>query len=177
MGKAQRDKERRTLEWLPDYDISENGEVRRVTPARTRGTVPYVVSGSINNGYVRAKLVLPSGVKKSVPVHRLVCEAFHGPAPSKAHVVAHWDGVRNNNNYKNLRWATVKENNSDDRIRHGKTPAGIKNPKAKMTPEKVAEIRRQYTGKYGDIARLARAFGMSHSGMDSICKWRYWRGA
>ena len=46
-------------------------------------------------------------------VHRLVCEAFHGPAPSPDHVVAHNDENGLNNVPDNLRWATHEENAND----------------------------------------------------------------
>ena len=52
--------------------------------------------------YVRAY-----GNKK---VHRLVCEAFHGPAPFPRAVVIHLDEDALNNAADNLRWGTQKEN-------------------------------------------------------------------
>lgn len=43
-------------------------------------------------------------------VHRIVATAFHGPAPSKQHVVDHIDTNRQNNRPENLRWLTRLEN-------------------------------------------------------------------
>ena len=43
-------------------------------------------------------------------VHRIVATAFHGPAPSKQHVVDHIDTNRRNNRPENLRWLTKLEN-------------------------------------------------------------------
>ncbi len=43
-------------------------------------------------------------------VHRIVAIAFHGPPPSKAHVVDHIDTNRRNNRPENLRWVTRLEN-------------------------------------------------------------------
>lgn len=46
----------------------------------------------------------------SVPVHRVVATAFHGPSPSDSHVVDHIDTNRRNNRPENLRWVTRLEN-------------------------------------------------------------------
>jgi len=43
-------------------------------------------------------------------VHRIVATAFHGPPPSKDHVVDHIDTNRRNNRSENLRWVTRLEN-------------------------------------------------------------------
>lgn len=43
-------------------------------------------------------------------VHRLVCEAFHGPAPSNGHICMHVDENAANNAPDNLKWGTQKEN-------------------------------------------------------------------
>ena len=46
----------------------------------------------------------------NMKVHRLVCEAFHGPAPDQRSVVIHIDENALNNRPENLRWGTQKEN-------------------------------------------------------------------
>lgn len=43
-------------------------------------------------------------------IHRLVCEAFHGPPPFPDAVVVHLDENALNNKSSNLRWGTQKEN-------------------------------------------------------------------
>jgi hypothetical protein len=51
-------------------------------------------------------------------VHRLMCEAFHGPPPSDDAVVRHLNGIRTDNRPENLRWGTPAENTAD-MLRHG----------------------------------------------------------
>ena len=43
-------------------------------------------------------------------VHRLVCEAFHGPGHASKPVVMHLDENAANNRANNLQWGTQKEN-------------------------------------------------------------------
>lgn len=50
-------------------------------------------------------------------VHRLVCAAFHGPAPFPNAEVDHLDGVKDNNAPNNLRWVTSKENKANIKLR------------------------------------------------------------
>lgn len=47
---------------------------------------------------------------KTYKVARLVCEAFHGPAPDDKPVCMHRDENAANNRAENLAWGTQKEN-------------------------------------------------------------------
>jgi len=46
---------------------------------------------------------------KNYKVHRLVCEAFHGPAPEGKNIVLHLDEDATNNKPCNLRWGTQRK--------------------------------------------------------------------
>jgi hypothetical protein len=59
-------------------------------------------------GKVYHNVFLSYGVNRLV--HRLVCEAFHGHAPSVVHEVAHLNDRGEDNRAENLRWATHQEN-------------------------------------------------------------------
>jgi hypothetical protein len=119
------------------YIVSNLGRVR------FRKVGSPILRGSIGrDGYHRVQL---DGVTRRV--HRLVCEAFHGPQPSPAHEVAHGDGVRRNNHSLNLRWATRSENIADAQ-RHGTVPIAA-NPRGPakgtavppLSPERVDAVR------------------------------------
>lgn len=72
-------------------------------------------------------------------IHRLVIEAFVGPRPDGMEC-CHNDGNPANNQLRNLRWDTSK-NNHADKIRHGTTNRGERCGTAKLTKEQVAAIR------------------------------------
>lgn len=91
-------------------------------------------------------------------VHRLVAAAYH-PNPENKRVVAHWDGDKTNNHIDNLRWATDKEN-SDDKVRHGRTNRGTRNGQAKLSSEDVRRIR-QCRSEGQSVHEVAEAFGVS----------------
>lgn len=48
--------------------------------------------------------------RKTYKVHRLVCEAFHGPSSTEKPYCLHIDEDPDNNNKDNLKWGTQKEN-------------------------------------------------------------------
>lgn len=116
-------------EWRPVvgyeglYEVSSHGEVRSVDrviqgphgPARLRGKIRR--QGLGRGGYKHVG-VSKDGVARTIKVHTLVLEAFHGPRPFEDALCRHLDGDCQNNHVSNLQWGTAKEN-LEDSIRHG----------------------------------------------------------
>lgn len=70
--------------------------------------------------------------KQNVKVHRVVCDAFHGPAPFAGAVVMHLDDNPLNNRPENLRWASQRENLNSPTFRaYCATRVGQNSPRAK----------------------------------------------
>lgn len=105
-------------------------------------------------------------------VHVVICTAFHGPRPSVKHQVAHWNGDKTDNRPENLRWVTCAENHADKK-RHGRTSAGVINPKAKLTEDQVREIRslRARGARTNDVAVL---FGLDRHTVSRIVSGKLW---
>lgn len=105
-------------------------------------------------------------------VHRAVCEAFHGPAPSALHQVAHNNGDAHDNRARNLRWATAGEN-SQDRDEHGTSARGERHYAARLREDDVRSIRRR--ARDGERqCDLADEFGMSRPGINNLIHGRSW---
>src|SRR3546814_5128354 len=102
-------------------------------------------------------LMCIEGQRKNFEVHRLVCEAFHGPAPD-GQQAAHKDGVRTNCYASNLRWATPASNTAD-KYGHGTILRGARHPRAKLTPDGARHIRS--SGRSSRV--MAEEFGVSLS--------------
>jgi hypothetical protein len=112
-------------DWEGLYQVSNLGRVRGVPRSHVRlskGGKPTVYRygyrllrpGKKDTGYLLVVLSdVTNGRQKVAGVHRLVCEAFHGPKPSWEYEVAHSDHVRHNNAASNLRWATHQDNIQD----------------------------------------------------------------
>lgn len=110
---------------LPKSDAAmPNGGSRSYYPKPTFGlksraskTARHVYMGLFNKRFGNMK------------VHRLVCEAFHGPAPCSKSVVIHLDEDATNNRPENLRWGTQKENmNMPGYIAYCKARTGDNSP-------------------------------------------------
>jgi len=161
------------------YRVSDQGRVWSYPSTYTRhewrkGNPQTVhVGGNFLIGHVRRRDGRPvcvllsmsdaSGKKYTKRVHRLVLEAFVGPAP-KGMVCCHWNGDPTDNRLSNLRWDTPKANQSDS-VRHGTkamppTFFGERHHHATLNKQQVAYIRRQIY-KRGMYNQLARELGVS----------------
>jgi hypothetical protein len=169
---AYRDFEWRTIPNFPDYEIREDGAIRRLTGAKTR-TAGHVLKFNMASRYPRVKLSL-GGMKYSIFVHRLVCEAFNGPAPFEGALCRHLDDNPTNNHFSNLAWGTSLDNHNDRR-RNGRSFDGERNHKAKLTWPAVYAIRASYTGKFGQISELAKLHGVGHTTMMEVVHGQSWQ--
>jgi hypothetical protein len=144
-------------QWLPvpgrpRYLVSDRG---RVASVMTQATGLY--------GHRSLRL----GTRKDHEfrqVHRMVLEAFVGPAP-QGMVGAHLDGNPGNNRLENLVWVTQKEN-----IRHKYEHASY----PKMTWEKVRELRRLALTGTPQI-ELARRFDLSNGYVSRLVAGLAWK--
>jgi hypothetical protein len=132
------------------YEVSNLGRLRSV-PRKwhtERGTLEgRLLKTSLDKaGYEQIKLRGSTGNEKSAKVHILVAAAFIGPRP-EGHRIDHLDADRSNNKLTNLEYVTVSEDIRRMDLRHGGRPwlKGAGNPKAKLTDQKVRQIRRLAT--------------------------------
>lgn len=96
------------------YEVSEDGEVRsisRVVPSRFKTRKikgRTLLANKDKDGYLTVTLSKKNKITTK-RVHRLVAEAFI-PNPKGLPVINHKDETKDNNNFKNLEWCTVKYN-------------------------------------------------------------------
>src|SRR5437870_739363 len=93
--------------WDGVYFVSDFGRVMRIKPSK--GAAPgTILKCWLSAGYPAVALIDRSG-KKTKRVHRLILEAFVGPAPI-GHMAHHKDGNRRNSTLANLEWVTRSAN-------------------------------------------------------------------
>jgi len=112
---------------------------------------------------------------RNVSVHRLACEAFHGPRPV-GKVVRHRDGNPSNNSATNLCWGTNSENQRD-RMLHGTDPRGEKSPAAKLSNVQAREIRAKYAAGGYSHRSLGEEYGVKPQVVFAIVNNRTYRDA
>jgi hypothetical protein len=166
---------------FPDYWIHSDGTVVRAVNSQKYQKAGDVLAGRVlQSGYRQHKLVDADGCQRFVRTNRLVCEAFLGVAPSPQHHSAHKDGDRLNNAAQNLYWATPQQNKADS-IAHGTVARGERaanqHGAAKLTAEKVTEIRAAYKGKKGDLVSLAFIYGVAPTCIQKVVSGKTWKQA
>jgi len=137
-------------------------------PECTAGRWPYTRS---RDGY--AKIAWEG---QSIKVHRLVCTWFHGPPPPGMQT-RHLCGLGHLGCFSPgcLTWGTPKEQGEDQR-RHGRIRKGETSPRAVLTDEQVAEIRRRYEGSQlnrhtgPSQQALANEYGVSQALISQILR-------
>ncbi len=107
-------------------------------------------------------------------VHRLVLEAFVGPCPERMEACHFPDRNPANNRLGNLRWDT-HEGNEQDKKTHGTYQFGENNPIAKLTWEKVDEMRRLREEECWELKPLADKFGCKIMNASCVCSYKTWK--
>lgn len=169
-------------EWRPVfgledlYEVSEYGYVRRRKPGKNRKAGHVLSLNRDKYGYLRVGMWhTEKQVMVTAAVQRLVMRAFVGERP-EGQEVNHKDGNKANNHVSNLEYVTHRENvvHSFKYLGRERTiPRGEKVGSAKLTDEKVIEIRAR--AAKGETRRaLAEAYGVSHVAITAIVNRKTW---
>ena len=175
----------RAIDGFPDYAVSDFGRVKRVVPDCKGRYGGRVLRQKISKfGYHIVTLAM-AGKPKMKLVSRLVCAAFHGPAPTPTMHAAHGNGDKDNNTPNNLRWATPKEN-GEDKVTHGTSPRGERHGSktkpgsgvrgervntAKLTASDIPTIRADTR----TLHAIAADYGVTFSAIHSIKVRKNWK--
>lgn len=153
----------KTVKSFPEHEVSEAGDVRRIVSSR-KYKAGYVLKPKPHKrGYLVYSLN-----NEDVLAHRLVALAFLGDAPTPEHEVAHEDGSRTHNHWRNLCWKLPVENQKD-RKRHGTYMMGEQCTwVTKVTDAQASAIRTRYSndgkrfcGGSVTMQQLADEYGIS----------------
>lgn len=117
---------------IPGYERYEASDLGRIRSLGFHGKTGFRAGKVLkfiphNSGYLVVCLSLAPGNQKTELVHLLVIWAFRG-LPPLGHECRHLDGVKYNVALANLVWGT-RQQNADDRKRHGTLPTGTRNGK------------------------------------------------
>lgn len=163
---------------FPDYWVYSDGVITRACDSKRYQKAGDVVWGRVlESGYRQHKLTDAQGKQRLVRTNRLVCEAYWGCAISPKHQAAHKDGNKLNNSADNLYWATAKQNKADS-INHGTSVKGARTRNqhggAKLTEESVRAILTSYSGRRGDLKKLAEQFGVAPTCIQKVVSGQTW---
>jgi hypothetical protein len=127
-----------SVEWReipghPNYAVSADGRIARIKNGKQNKRCPALV-GTFRTraGCVRVALNDGGGKYCQVNVARLVCLAFHGPAPSPKHRAYNLNRDKTDNRAANVVWDVKYAPNYNVGAQHGR---------AKLTEDQVRAIR------------------------------------
>lgn len=158
--------------WAGLYEVSNHGRVRSLATsfrAVRKGRMvdvrmkPKILKSFLTAGYPSVALCR-HGNQRTEYIHRLVCEAFNGAAPTSLHEVAHGDGDKSNSSPDNLRWAT-RQSNLADKVAHGTQLRGDKLWFTKVSDANAIAVRQD---RSKTCAQWAAVLGVSASLISSI---------
>lgn len=96
---------------------------------------------------------------KKIPAGMLVCHTCDTPLCVRP------DHLFLGTNLDNIRDRTLK----------GRSAKGARHHKAKLTEQDVLQIRKRFLGKRGQLAALAREYGVCPQNMKAVVAGRTWR--
>ena len=159
MSKTNSDELWRQVPWAPDYEVSSRGAVRRAinrcSSHRHRGRPWRYLKPEVDkDGYHRIKLTVDGRAIRWV-VSRLVYAVWVGDLVDGL-VVAHKNGVRDDNRHTNLVQTSQHQNIQHKRL-HGTWQDKERHPQSIYTQIQVDQIRRALLdARFLPSGRLAR---------------------
>lgn len=158
------------------YEISNYGRIKSLAKkSKTKITKEPKILKTFKRytGYVQAKLSKNSKLYHPI-VSRLVAEAFL-EKPNYPCVVNHKDCVRDNNVVSNLEWMSQSQNTRYAFLKGNKSQKGEKNNRAKLTMEKVKEIRKfKEENDHLSQQQIADHFNLKRENVKDIINYKTW---
>lgn len=139
---------------------------------RSKIAKEMIISSRPNhNGYLRCSLSR-DGKAYYFFVHRLIAVVYI-PNPNNNPFINHLNGIKNDNNVKNLEWVTQSQNEIHAHLTGLKNNKGERHPLSKLKNNNIYEIRIRLAN--GEKAtKIAKEFGVSDATISNIKKCIRW---
>jgi len=161
----------RAIEDFPDYEVSDQGRVRRATPGGNNTWVGRILTPSMggNSGYPHVQLHR-NGRQHGHTVHSLVATAFIGPRPP-GHQINHKNGIKTDNCVENLEYVTPQEN-----VDHA-VSLGLWTPECGsiLTNEQVLAMRDAYRGGKKTCREIGEEYGVNRGTAMQVISGLSWK--
>ena len=176
-------------EWRPVngyegvYEVSDLGNVRRLyreyddANGVRRSRPGWDLKPWRQRGRRKVELRRPERPRRQVYVYRLVARAFV-PNPEGKREVNHVNGVCDDDRAENLEWTTPAENKAHAvrlGLMRGPGLRGEAHPNAKLTADKVRQMRALAATDPAAAVALGESFGVTRQSARSAIDGRTWK--
>lgn len=151
----------------PGYRVSSQGTILSL---KSNKLLKPLTSRS---GHQHVFLYDGHGRSDKIRIHRAVLLVFVGPCPQNCEC-RHLDGNPENNTIENLKWGT-KQENVNDRRRHGRMPIPHESIFTKLIPADIPRIRHLKEQGYSS-RQVGKMYGTSHTTILQIWRGNRWKG-
>lgn len=164
------------------YEVSTYGRVRHYNKKKEEWQFLKAVNQFKNasgfeyvNNFKRDK----GSIKRvTESVHRLVATIYCKQPSDKHKYVIHIDYNKQNNHYKNLKWATQSElnhhNNMNPKVKHARENRKGNITHAKLTETDVIRLKKKIARGKNPLYKIAKEFGITHTQLNRIRKGENW---
>ena len=149
-----------------EYFVSIDGQIYST---KTKKIMKQMENES---GHLYVYLYDGRGNNKKVFVHRALLRGFVGD-PQENQECRHLDGNPKNNKLSNLSWGT-RQQNIDDKRRHGRMPIPHESEFTKLSPTDIPTIRKLKGCKTS--REVGKLFRTSHTTIQKIWRGERWKG-
>lgn len=173
-----------------NYDVSDDGAVRRSPLSPKRGNVipgRELKTKTQSNGYISVSICQGTAKHKTLLVHRLVALLFI-PNPNELPHVNHINGIKSDNRAQNLEWVSAQTNyvhavktglapigdRNGSRTKPESRPRGEASKMARLTADQVRQIRSLRLQGL-TLSSIGQRFGVRLQTIDAIVKRVTWR--
>jgi len=153
------------------YEISNYGRVKSFAYDKENGRI---LKGGMVQGYPMVAFSKYNEKRISRYIHKLVAENFLEKETTEQRYVIHFDFNKENNYFRNLKWATKAEKEAHLN-RNPKFIASKKKIKySKLTESDVIRIKQMLARGKTRLRVIAKQFGITHTQLNRIRKGENW---
>ncbi len=156
------------------YWVSDRGRVKSFFRGKENEnkTARMLKPGKSSTGYLHVVFSI-NGIRTLKNVHRLVLETFK-PRRIKDYECAHLDGSRDNNNLRNLKWVSSKENMRQMDEEHGRRLRGEAHHWSKLKESDLTKIKTERANGTM-IKTLAEKYDVSRVTIRNVIAGTTWK--
>lgn len=167
----------REIARYPGYRFTHDGKIWSCWTAgrnpQMRGKWHRLSPYTSTVGYLYLSLRNDTGIsQRHLAVHKLIAEAFHGPAPDGCEVRHFPDRTRTNNAADNLCYGTRRQNLAD-KVAQGTHNRGEKHPLSRVTESQVKNIREACANGEPQLS-VGNRYGISQTQVARIVDRKRW---